>query len=71
MPCADQESFVRRGPTVFFVCFFYMVMIQIPLKADHHLPASILMAFRWQANDGPTLNVSLAVFFSGNPGQYC
>ena len=56
MPCADQESFVRTGPTF----SFDMVMIQIPLKVDHHLPASILMAFRWRTNDGPTLNAGLA-----------
>ena len=29
------------------------------------------MAFRWRANDGPTLNAGLkALWFSGDPDQY-
>ena len=41
---------------------------QIALKAGHHQPASetsfYLMAFRWQANDGPTFagSVAFAIF---------
>ena len=36
--------------------------IQMPLKPGHHRPASkkaIQMAFRWRADDGPTLNAGL------------
>ena len=30
------------------------------------------MAFRWRADDGPTLNVGLvALWLSGDPDQYC
>ena len=40
-------------------------MIQIPLKADHHWPASetsfILMAFCWRTDDGLILNDGLVV----------
>ena len=37
--------------------------MQISLKAGHHRPASEtpLMAFRWRADDGPTLNAGLVV----------
>ena len=44
--------------------FFFLVDegrgIQIPLKVSHHRPASE-MAFRWPADDGPTLNAGLVV----------
>ena len=34
--------------------------IQIPPQAGHHPPASLIpFAFRWRADDGPTLNASL------------
>ena len=30
------------------------------------------MAFRWRADDGPTLNAGLVAFsFPGDPDQYC
>ena len=33
---------------------------------------AILMAFRWRADDGPTLNAGfVALWFSEDPGQYC
>ena len=45
--------------------FFFLFRgerIQIPLK----------MAFRWRADDGPTLNAGLvALRISGDPVQYC
>ena len=42
---------------------------KIPLWADHHRPASeTLMAFRWRADDGLTLNAGLVAlwFFRGS-----
>ena len=44
LACADPEKFVRGGPTLTTFFFFFKLMrgdmIQIPLKADHHRPAS-------------------------------
>ena len=59
MPCADQESFARGDPTLAFILVDEGERIQIPLKAGHHRPTSE-MAFRWRADDGPTLNAGLA-----------
>ena len=41
-PCADPESFVRRGATLtfFLFSFFRGERIQLSLKAGHHRPAS-------------------------------
>ena len=57
--------------------FFFLLLlmrgkrIQIALKAGHHRPASEthLMAFRWGADDGPTLNDGFGSFeiFQGVP----
>ena len=64
-PCADPESFVRGGATLtffFLFSFFRGERIQILLKAGHHRPASkapyIYLAFRWGADDGPTLSAA-------------
>ena len=39
--CADPESFVRRGPTFFFLIRGEKTQrLEIPLKAGHHRPAS-------------------------------
>ena len=60
--CADPESFVRGGPTLTTFLFSLMRgdIIQIPLLAGHQWPASETpMAFRWRADDGPTLNDGL------------
>ena len=58
--CADPESFVRGGPTL--TTFFFSLMrggrVQIPLIAGNQRNA-ILMAFRWRADDGPTVNAGL------------
>ena len=57
--------------------FFFLLLlmrgkrIQIALKAGHHRPASEthLMAFRWGADDGPTLKDGFGSFeiFQGVP----
>ena len=59
---ADPESFVRGGPTLTtFFFFFYFDegwKDQNTTIAGHRRPASE-MAFRWRADDGPTLNAGL------------
>ena len=53
VPCTDPERFVRVST------FFYLIRggrIKIPLQAGHHQ-----MAFRWRADDDPTLNAGLEV----------
>ena len=49
--CADPETFVRGGTTLTTFCFFFMLMrgemIQIPLKAGKHRPASET-PFQWR-----------------------
>ena len=60
--CVDLESFVRGGPTLTTI-FFYLVDgmvrgIEMPLKVDHHRPASET-PFRWRADNGPQLNAGL------------
>ena len=57
--CAELESFVRGVPLwrCFFVKYFSSMSggrIQIPI-----------MAFRWRADDGPTLNAVLVALWSG------
>ena len=63
MACADQENFVRGGPTL---TFFFIVdegwedpntTISGPSSARQR--NAIYMAFRWRAN-GPTLNAGSA-----------
>ena len=61
--CADPESFVRGGPTrtrVFLVDEGREdpnTTISGPSSA--HQRNAIKMAFRWRADDGPTLNAGL------------
>ena len=44
---------------------------QLPLKAGHHRPTSE-MTFHWRVDGGLTLNAGLiALWFSGDPNQYC
>ena len=63
-PCADPESFDRGGPTLTTFFFFSLMRggrIQTPLLAGRW-PASKMpfkMAFRWRADDDPTLNAGL------------
>ena len=55
----DPESFIRGGPTL--AIFFYLMKgerFQIALKTGHHRHTRE-MAFRWLADDGPTLNAGL------------
>ena len=60
---ADPESFVRGGPTLTFFFFFFFfdegrnysnTTISGPSTARQR--NAIQMAFRWQADGGPTLN---------------
>ena len=65
--CADPESFIRGGPNLitFFLFVFLVdegiedpnVTINGPSSARQR--NAILMAFRWQADDDPTLNAGL------------
>ena len=52
--CADPESFVRGGPTFFFLKLMRGERIQISLQAGHHRLAS-----ETPFNDRPTLNAGL------------
>ena len=67
-PCADPESIARGGPNLitFFVCFLYFIEDPNtawigPLSARKQ--NAIKMAFRWWADDGPTLNACLLALF--------
>ena len=68
-PCADPESYVRGGPTLIFVDEGrenQNTTIGGPSSAHQR------NAFRWQADNGPTLNAGLvACDFSGELDQYC
>ena len=75
--CADPESFVRGGPTL---TGFFLVdegggedpstTISGPSSARQR--NAIYMAFRWRADDNPTLNAGwLHCDFSGDPDQFC
>ena len=65
-PSADPESFFRGGPTL---TTFFFVFLVAEGKEDPNTTKSgpssarqrsaILMAFRWRADDGPTLNAGL------------
>ena len=66
LSCVDPDSFARGGLTL----TTFLVKgdrIQIALKMDHQRP---VMAFRWRADDGQTLNAGL-VDCSEDPDQYC
>ena len=58
LACADPENFVRGGPTLTTYLFFLKLMrgemIQIPLKAGHHQPASET-PFKWRFAGGPMM----------------
>ena len=60
--CADPESFIRGGPTLTTFSFSrgreaQNTIIRGPTSA--HQRNAIKMAFRWSADDGPTLIVDL------------
>ena len=74
--CTDPESFVRGGPT--FTTIFLVdegkedpnTTISGPSSARQR--NAIEMAFRWRADDGPTLGAGLvyvALCCLGDPGQ--
>ena len=71
------QKVLSEGVKTFTTFFFYLKrggMIQIPLLAGNHRPASetTFLAFPWHADDVPTLNAGLKAFrFSGDPDQYC
>ena len=56
--CAEQESFVRGGPTLlFFVCLFKLVWWSIIAPpAKRHLNG---LSVKWRFGDGPTFNAGL------------
>ena len=60
-PCADPESFVRRGSTLTFLFVFFVEGME-DRNATKSGPSSarqrnaIEMAFRWRADNGPPLN---------------
>ena len=57
VPCADPDSFARRGPTL--KTFF--------LINERREDPPQYAAFRWRADDGPTLNAGMVAlyFFRG------
>ena len=67
--CADPESFVRGGPNL--ITFFLVVEGLEDPNSTINGPSSarqrnaIEMAFRWRADDGPTLNASLVALCQG------
>ena len=71
---ARIQKVLSEGVEIWF--FFSWWGIEDPNTAIN-VPSSALqrnaieMAFRWRADDGPTLNAGLvALWFSGDPGQY-
>ena len=78
--CADQESFVREGPTLTTIFIFILVdegredpstTISGPssTRQRNAIKWRFLMAFRWRVDDGPTLNAGLlvAIFRGSGP----
>ena len=73
--CADPESFVRGGPNLMFSFFSFFFFLAVEGLDDPNItingPSSacqrnaIEMAFRWRADDGPTLNASLVALCQG------
>ena len=64
MTCKDPESFVSEAPTL-AVLFVFDEFREDPNTnisgpSSAQLQNAILMAFRWRADDGPTLNAGLA-----------
>ena len=70
--CADPESFVRGSLTLAVFCFVFFFVgflegredpnntnITISRPSLTHQQNTIYMAFRWCADDGPTLNAGL------------
>ena len=57
--CADPESFVRGGPTL---TRFFFDDGNTTISGPSMALQQNAMAFRWRADDGPTLNSGLAAF---------
>ena len=60
--CADLERFVRGCPNLircFFFFFLFLVDKGIEDPNTIIMKWAISMAFRWQADNGPTLNAGL------------
>ena len=72
--CEDLENFVRGGPTL--TTFFFLRFLVNERWVDQNTTLSgpssarqrnaILMAFRWRADDGPTLNSGSVASSSGS-----
>ena len=70
-PSADPESYVRGGP---ILMFFLVDEGREDQNTTLGGPSSARQrnAFRWRADNGPTLNAGLvACDFSGDLDQYC
>ena len=72
LSCADLESFFRGGPNLitFFFIFLFILFLEVDKGIEDRNTAinrpssarqrnAISMAFRWRADDGPTLNAGL------------
>ena len=68
MSCADHDSFGRGSPNlgglVFWgvFCFVLILSLRVDAEFKYHYRRAIIgaeMAFRWSANNGPTLNAGL------------
>ena len=58
------HAHIQKGFTTLTTLFFKMMReerIQMPLKADHHRPAS--ETFRWRNDDSPILNAGLVALY--------
>ena len=68
--CHHQESFVRRGSTLYNVFFFPLVRDRRDYpNTTRSAPSSPAMAFRCLTDDGPTLHAGVVVVcdFKGIP----
>ena len=61
MPCADQETFVRGGPTL--TSFFFFLRGET-IQANFIISGPSMFCWRAKLNAG-------LVDFSGDPDQYC
>ena len=54
--CMHGSRVFQRGPTLMgFFLFFFSLMSGGRIQIPQSVPPAFLMAFRWRADDGPTL----------------
>ena len=51
--------FFRGVQLLFFILVNEWIQIQLHVESGDHRSASETMAFRWRADDGPTLNAGV------------